>query len=62
MAVFPLFDDRTVFWLKLQAIKAIIDGKYDDALKFIEKLKRNREMWEMLKKEIGSECGKNVQV
>ena len=58
----PLLDDRTVFWLKLQAIKAIIDGRYDDALKFIEKLKRNRERWEMLKKEIGGERGKNVQV
>ena len=58
----PLFDDRTVFWLKLQAIEAIIRGNYDDALKFIEKLKRNRERWEMLKKEIGAECGKNVQV
>ena len=56
----PLFDDRTVFWLKLQAIKAIIDGKYDDALEIIDKLKRNRERWEMLKEEIGAD--KNVQV
>ena len=58
----PLFDDRTVFWLKLLAIEAIIKGNYDDALKFIAKLKRNRERWEMLKKEIGGERDKNVQV
>lgn len=48
MTVKPLFD-RTVFWLKLQAIEAICRGNYDDAERYIKKLKENRELWEKLK-------------
>ena len=49
MSVKPSLDDRTVFLLKLMAIEAICRGNYDDAEKFVKKLKANRELWERIK-------------
>ncbi len=48
MSVKPLLDDRTV-WLKLMAIEAICKGDYDEAEKFVKKLKANRELWERMR-------------